>query len=298
MLSKLEYFNKLEKAIKNNQPNDFWNRLENRLKGILPQKLEPEINPIEQEIQGLKDNNYSYEDVNLAIDQDNVIQNKDEAKDFASKIYGKQKLTKYTPWDIFNIQPFEDKIGQESRQRVFNEYPFNEKTKKLLDEQTWIEEVDNKEFGGQSTPRTVLDIIPFHLGEKLLEKLPVNKFNDKIAEFLTKPTGGKNQIQLSNTGVEITTHELLHALVDKRKGFPSDRFNLEWENDKNKFPDNNSIYHFVDKIISDNKELYPENLDDFSRANERFAYTGTILGKTGVKNFPVILQKYYKGIFK
>lgn len=118
MLSKLEYFNKLEEAMKNNPINDFWSRFENGLKGILPQPKQPETNPIEQEIQGLKDKNYSYEDVNSAIDIDESIQDKVSAKDFASKIYGMAKQ---------GFQKFKDISGGTENERIISKMTSGEK---------------------------------------------------------------------------------------------------------------------------------------------------------------------------
>ena len=48
----------------------------------------PEVNPLETEIQGLKDRGYGFEDVNLAIEQDTSIQDKPTARELVLKIYG------------------------------------------------------------------------------------------------------------------------------------------------------------------------------------------------------------------
>ncbi|MEK6886223.1 MAG: hypothetical protein AABW88_00140, partial [Nanoarchaeota archaeon] len=106
-----KYLEQLKTAIA--KPNDYISQLSDYLKtGILPQREEPkpEINPLEQEIQGLKDKNYSYEDVNTAIDQDDSIQDKPIAKDFASKIYGIGKSA---------FQKFKDISGGTENERIF-----------------------------------------------------------------------------------------------------------------------------------------------------------------------------------
>ncbi len=82
------YFEKLKTAL--TKPNDYVGQLSDYMKtGVLPQKEEPQVNPIETEIQGLKDKNYSYEDILESIENDNEIKNKNEAEQILDKLFNK-----------------------------------------------------------------------------------------------------------------------------------------------------------------------------------------------------------------
>ncbi len=58
--------------------------------------------------------------------------------------------------------------------------------------------------------------------------------------------------------------------------------------DKNQF----GYYAKVTSLEAE-KDLYP-SLSNFDLANERFAYMGTILGRNGVKNFPLLFRSIMK----
>ncbi len=112
------YFEKLKTALA--KPNDYIGQISDYMKtGVLPQKeTQPEVNPLETEIQGLKDKNFSYDDVNSAIDIDESIQDKPTAKDFASKVYGMAKQ---------GFQKFKDISGGTENERIIAKMSKGEK---------------------------------------------------------------------------------------------------------------------------------------------------------------------------
>lgn len=129
-----------------------------------------------------------------------------------------------------------------------------------------------------------------------------------VSRFFTNIFGGKAEdisprlysalsgehISIDDATHSLTTaHEVLHGLF-AREGINIAQFDKDWETAKKN--DNDGVLAYIDdKQLK--TDLY-KGIDDRQRANERFAYLGSMSGKNGLASLPPELQKYYSDVFR
>lgn len=284
--------------------------------GISPEDFMKQLIP-------LKTKNVPIDKVLRAIDLHPKISDKETAKKMASDFYrsespeldkfnfavdsfagksveatnemkDKVPLREYQYTNIPSEQVYEGKIGDEIRDVALKSYPFNDATKSIIQNETFVgKHFGDVPFAGANHPEINADRIPFGNEVMNLELLRQSILK-AVPEWLQKKTGRKSIVEVQDKESSTAAHEFIHAIVEKKYGdnFFDGPFNKTWEEAKKSFDGKVNPYSEIDK----NLEEYPD-LTDYGRANERFAYMGGFLGMGGLNNFPEQFKKYYAGVF-
>ncbi|MEK7180025.1 MAG: hypothetical protein AAB706_00960 [Patescibacteria group bacterium] len=237
---------------------------------------------------------------------------KAKSKEFISKVPQKTLLD-YIKDVKDNIPFFESRMGKAMKEQALSEYPFEDSIKELLRKKSLIKDTTptfdlalklskndgeisvgfpQLRYGGSSSVGRVADYVPF--GRKLLE---MDSEDDTLTKFggLLLKESGPNRIKIKVPDSITITHELIHAVMDKRGMVrPPHEFNTDWD----KLAKTDERLQVIDSILKESGLYHDIENDEFDLANERLAYLGAILGNRGLSNFPKELQKYFVGIFK
>jgi hypothetical protein len=193
--------------------------------------------------------------------------------------------------------PFlESRDGKRVKRLAIENYPFTEEAIEIIKNKAELAYVPNSKktgIAGMERTQYNIDFIPG--GMELLDfmgerNIPIP---ESVIRFLTKPAGGRSNVEIRIAGTNVVAHELLHSITDNGD-FDREAFNAVWDEVSK---DGNRYTEAVDKHISDSSDIYNE-MDKESMAMERFAYLGETRGVGGLNKIPKKLRPFYSKIFK